>query len=132
MSGHTLEEIAQRHGIVLLLEFGSAVAGRLHARRDRDIAVLLRQRRLTLMEQGELTHDLQGLFPGREVDLAIVNSADPLFLKQITQCCRLLYGPPRRLHELRMYAFKRYQDHRRYLVQEARYVTRTLDRLERS
>jgi len=69
------------------------------------------------------------LHPDHEVDVAIINHADPLFLKKITERCRLLYGSPRRLAELKIYAFKRYQDHRRYLALEREYVHRTLGRL---
>ena len=45
-----------------------------------------------------------------QVDLVLLNRADPLLLKKITERCALVYGPERRLHELKMYAFKRYQD----------------------
>jgi hypothetical protein len=95
-----LETIARRHGIELLLESGSVVTGQVHPRSDLDLAVL-----------------------------AIINHADPLFLRKITERCRLLHGSPRRLAELSIYAFKRYQDHRRYLTLEREYVDRTLGRL---
>ena len=58
------------------------------------------------------------------MDLAVLNHADPLLLKQVVDGCRLLYGAPRALSELRMYAFKRYQDHRRFLAMERDYVRR--------
>lgn len=60
-----------------------------------------------------------------------MNTADPLFLKKITERCRLLFGSDRRFHELRMYAFKRYQDHRRFLDLERAYMTRLLERYNR-
>ena len=84
---------------------------------------------VSFRELADLRHELQGLDPTREVDLAIINHADPLFLKTITDRCRLLHGSPRRLAELKIYAFKRYQDHRRYLALERAYVDRTLERL---
>jgi predicted nucleotidyltransferase len=124
-----LETIARRHGIELILEFGSVVTGRVHPRSDRDLAVLLDRAVMSFEELAELRHALQGLDPEREVDLAILNRADPLFLRKITERCRLLHGSPRRLAELRMYAFRRYQDHRRYLALERAYVDRTLARL---
>lgn len=127
-----LEAIARRHGIELLLEFGSAVSGRVHARSDVDLAVLLGQPAASFRDLAELAHDLQGLYPGREIDLAVLNRADPLFLKQVTDRCRLRYGSPRRLLELRLYAFKRYQDHRRYLALEREYVVRALRALRTS
>jgi hypothetical protein len=43
-------------------------------------------------------------------------------LKKILESCRLLYGDPRDLQRLRIYGFKRYQDHRRFLDLERRYV----------
>lgn len=129
MEAQRIEDIARRHGIVLLLEFGSVVAGRVHARSDVDLAVLLEQPAPGLGELAALIHDLQALYPEREVDVALINRADPLFLKKITERCRLVYGSPRRLAELTMYAFRRYQDHRRYLPLEREYVERTLKQL---
>jgi hypothetical protein len=63
--------------------------------------------------------------------VAILNRADPLFLKKITEHCRLLYGPPRAFYEFKIYAFKRYQDHRRFLAMERDYVARKIRTLAR-
>lgn len=126
-----LDAIARRHGIRLLLQFGSTVAGTEHARSDVDLAVRL-ERPLSLHERADLAHDLQALFPGGEVDLAVIDRADPLFLKQVTERCRLLYGARRDLHELKCYAFRRYQDHRKYLPLEREYVARTLRAIMKS
>jgi predicted nucleotidyltransferase len=117
-----LDRIARAHGIRLLLQFGSTVTGRVHARSDVDLAVLLERPSLTLAEHGALVHDLQALFPDREIDLALLNHADPLFLKQVMDTCRLLYGTPADLRRLQLLAFKRYQDHRKYLELERRFV----------
>jgi predicted nucleotidyltransferase len=129
MDQRGLEEIARRHDIELILEFGSVVTGRGHPRSDVDLAVLFDRPDVSLRELAQLAHELQSLYPEREVDVAVINRADPLFLKKITESCRLLVGSARRLAELRMYAFKRYQDHRRFLGLEGEYVRRTLDRL---
>ncbi|MBI4561356.1 MAG: hypothetical protein HY724_04870 [Candidatus Rokubacteria bacterium] len=67
-------------------------------------------------------HDL----PTQEVDLALLNRADPLFLKKITDTCQLLYGSPQRLQRLKLFAFKRYQDHRKYFEMERRFVAKSL------
>ncbi|MBI5627763.1 MAG: nucleotidyltransferase domain-containing protein [Candidatus Rokubacteria bacterium] len=126
MDTQRLEEIARTHGILLMLRFGSTVSGRTHPRSDLDIAVLLVQPALSLAALADLTHDVQTLFPGQDVDLAVINHADPLFLKKITEQCSLLYGTPGRLRDLKCYAFRRYQDHRRYLAMERDYVARSL------
>ena len=132
MDPQGLEPIALRHGIELILEFGSMVTGHVHLRSDLDLAVLLDRPALSFEELADLRHALQSLDPDHEVDVAIINRADPLFLKKITERCRLLYGSRRRLAELKIYAFKRYQDHRRYLALEREYVRRTLGRLSPS
>ena len=126
MDTQRLEEIARKHGILLMLRFGSTVSGHTHPRSDLDIAVLLRRPALSFEELADLTHDVQALFPGQQVDLALINHADPLFLKKITEQCALLYGSSTRLQELKLYAFRRYQDHRRYLAMEPDYLARTL------
>jgi predicted nucleotidyltransferase len=129
MDPSAVEAIARRHGIELLLEFGSVVTGQVHPRSDLDLAVLFDRPVVSFEELADLQHALQSLSPDREVDLAVINHADPLFLRRITEACRLLHGSARRLAELRIHAFKRYQDHRRYLALERPYVDRTLARL---
>lgn len=125
-SSEQIAPIAKKHGIILLLRFGSSVTGMLHEHSDVDLAVLLERVPRSLEAHAELLHDLQQLFPEREVDLALLNRADPLFLKKITDACRLVYGSSRALQRLKIYAFKRYQDHRKYLDMERRYVERSL------
>jgi predicted nucleotidyltransferase len=109
-----------------MLQFGSPVSGRSHPASDIDLAVLLARRPAPLDDQVDLVADLQSLLPGREVDVALINGADPLFLKKITEPCRRLYGSPRALSELKLHAFKRYQDHRRFLAMERQYVSRRI------
>ncbi len=126
MEQKQLESIAREYGVVLLVQFGSTVSGREHARSDVDLGALLTDPAPSLRTLAALGADLQPLYPGRRIDLALINRADPLFLKKITEHCRLIYGTSRRLHELKMYAFRRYQDHRRYLALERAYVDRAL------
>jgi predicted nucleotidyltransferase len=126
MDARRLEDIARTYGVVLLVQFGSTVSGHEHAKSDFDLAALLEDPRPSLQVFSDLLHDLQTLSPDRKIDLALINRADPLFLKRIVEQCRLLYGSPRRLNELKMYAFRRFHDHRRYLALERIYVDRAL------
>lgn len=121
-----LADVTRRHNIELILQFGSTVNGTVHDASDLDIAVLFGRRAPGLDELGAIAQDLRAAFPGREVDLAVLDRADPLFLKQVLENCRLLAGSPRRFAELRIYAFKRYQDHRRFLALEREHVRRVL------
>ena len=129
MDMSSLAEIGARHRVRLLLQHGSTVSGHVHARSDLDLAALFKNGQGALANVVALSADLQELYPGRDVDVAVINHADPLFLKKILERCQLLYGSPRVLAELRMYAFRRYQDHRRFLALERDYVRRSLQRL---
>ena len=126
MDPHGLDELAPRYGIRLILQFGSTVLGHARPDSDLDLAVLFDRVPPTLRELGDLAAGLQALMPGRSVDIAVLNRADPLFLKKILERCVLLHGSPRRLAELQMYAFRRYQDHRRFLRMERDYVSSAL------
>ncbi len=118
--------IANKYGILLALQFGSSVTGKTHARSDVDVAVLLDRPDISFREHADLLDDVQQLFPGREVDLAVINHADPLFLKKITEDCQILSGPVEQLQRLKIYAFKRYQDHRKYFDMERQYAAKHL------
>lgn len=113
------------------MQYGSTISGPTHAASDVDLGVLYDRPPPSLFDQGALIEDLQEQFPGRELDLATLDHADPLFLKKVLENCRLLAGSPRRLAELKIYAFKRHQDHRRYLPLERAYVDRVLAALGR-
>lgn len=116
--------VARRHGVELLVQYGSTITGHLHPRSDVDVAALFASPSPSLARQSALMRDLQGAFPGSEVDLAVLNRADPLFLARVLEHCRLLAGSSRRLAELKMYAFRRYQDHRPFLRMEERHLRR--------
>lgn len=126
--GVDLQKVAERHRIRLMIQFGSTVTGQRHPRSDLDLAVLLDSPDLSMQTMLEIQESLQELFRGQTVDLAFINRADPLFLKKMVERCRLLYGDARDLARLRLYAFKRYQDHRRFLELERRYVERQASR----
>jgi len=117
-----LERLAKRWGIRLILQFGSTVAGTCHQLSDVDIAVMFERGEIPMRVLLEVNEQLREVFPGREIDLAVLNHADPLFLKKITDKCSLLFGKPRDLAQLRLYAFKQYQDYRRFLTLERQFV----------
>lgn len=124
-----LRELAQCFGVRLMLQFGSTVAGTTHDRSDLDLAIQFETPRVSFQTVLEMQEALQRLFPGRKVDLAILNRADPLFLKKIVESCRILFGMPQDLASLRLHAFKAYQDFLPYLELERRYVARRLSAL---
>jgi predicted nucleotidyltransferase len=108
-----IKKIAKKYGLSLILLFGSQVTGQTHPDSDTDIAVLT-ENNLTTGKYLSLTTEFAEIGPEAEIDLVIINRADPLLLKKILENCRLLYGAPRRLAELKIHAFKKYCDYQRY------------------
>jgi len=47
--------------------------------------VLFEDEHESLVRVAALGVDVQGLYPGRELDVAVMNHADPLFLKKIVE-----------------------------------------------
>ena len=108
------------------MQFGSTVTGRTHAQSDCDLGVLFEHRPASLGVLADVVADLQAVSPGRDIDVGVLNHADPLFFKLVMEHGRLLYGSERRFQALQLLAFKRYQDHRRYLALERAYVERQI------
>lgn len=124
-----LQELAQRFGIRLILQFGSTVTGTTHDRSDLDLAIQFETPNVSFQTVLEMQEALQARFLGCKVDLAILNWADPLFLKKIVESCRVLFGMPQDFSRLRLHAFKAYQDFRPYLELERRHVAQRLSAL---
>lgn len=118
-----ISNIAKSNNLELVLLFGSLVGRKTHAESDLDIAVKGRKD-LSFTQFCCLHSKLQDVFPECEVDLSFIRHADPLFLKKMTETCQLLYGDERKLRELKIFAYRRYQDHRRYFDMERAYADR--------
>jgi predicted nucleotidyltransferase len=121
----SLRELTEKSGLRLILLFGSEADGVVHARSDLDIAVGTRAGKGFSGDlYDQLLERLGRIFPGRKVDLASLDHADPLFLKEITDHCRLLGGKSVDLQRLKILAFRRFQDYKRYLTLERGFAER--------
>lgn len=121
-----LDEIARRHHMSLVVRFGSTVTGHVHPGSDVDLAILFEHFPVGLDAELSAIADLQSVGHGRSVDVTVLNRADPLLLKQVSEHAVLEYGTDRQFDAFRRYAFKRYQDHRPFLDMERDYVERAL------
>jgi predicted nucleotidyltransferase len=119
-----LREIAIRHGLTLVLRFGSTVTGRTHPGSDVDLGIVFARIPERLDVELDAIADLQAMGGGVPVDVTVLNRADPLLLKQVADGAVVEYGSDAQFDAFRRYAFKRYQDHRRFLQMEREYVER--------
>jgi predicted nucleotidyltransferase len=107
--------------ITFIVAFGSRVRGITHARSDLDIGILCRRG----FDAGILG-ELSAVFPGQDVDVALLNRADPLLLKGVSDAAVLLSGEEKDLQEFRMYAFRRYAERRPFFALEKQVNARHL------
>ena len=122
-SARTLRPIAKRYGLRLIVLFGSQVSGRLHPDSDVDVAVWsdgsLKSRQIL-----ELWREMSEAFEA-DVDLGVLDHAEPLFLYQVARTGRLLYEKKQRdWAEFRGYAFRHYWDTQKFREDLARYIRR--------
>jgi predicted nucleotidyltransferase len=110
--------MARKRGLSLVVLFGSVAANAARPDSDIDIAVKFGDGDPGLPRILEVQEEISGLLRGQEVDLAVLNRADPLFMKKIAERCEFLYADPGEAAAFLLMAFKRYQDHRKYLDME--------------
>ena len=121
--------MAQKRGLSLVVLFGSVAADAARPDSDIDIAVKFVGGDPELLQILEVQEEISGLFRGRKVDLSVLNRADPLFMKKIAERCEFLCADPGEAEAFLLMAFKRYQDHRKYLDMERNFATDYVKRI---
>ncbi|MFA5001012.1 MAG: nucleotidyltransferase domain-containing protein [Candidatus Paceibacterota bacterium] len=109
-------QIAQKFQLKLLIIFGSFANGRQRKDSDLDIAVL-GSSGVSFDEQISLTNDLSSVF-NKNVDLSVLNRANPLLSFQVSKNPILLYGSREEFLKFRLYAFNAYNDYAPYFAME--------------
>ncbi len=117
-----VREVARKHRLTLVIAFGSAAAGRLHERSDIDFAIRAEDGPIDFQRLIDISADMQEIFPERVVDLVPLHVADPLLLKKISETAVLLCGDLTDFNEFKIYAYKRYIDHKPYFEMERRFA----------
>ena len=83
----------QKLNVVLLYLHGSVAAGTARANSDADVAALFEKTPTDSIEATAAIHEaLRGLFPERELDVAILNEASPLLKQAVASEGKLLYA----------------------------------------
>jgi len=119
-----IKKIANKYRIKLLLMFGSQVNKKTHQLSDFDIGVLFKKNQVSFEKYSKLLDDLREIFPEKEIDLAIINNTDPLFLAKILENCQVVFGKKKDLNELKLYSFHQFCDYRKYFNLEEEFARR--------
>jgi hypothetical protein len=111
-----IAKIAKKHGLELVMLFGSFASGENRKDSDIDIAVL-GKKDMDLKKTLAISQGLSSVFK-KEVDLSVMNRANPLLLHQVEQNAVLLFGKDEKFFEFKLRAFRRYQDYAPYFEME--------------
>lgn len=111
-----ISKIAKKHGLKLVLLFGSYASGKVRKDSDLDIAVLTDENEniSDLKKYTDLLFFLSETLeiPSQKMDLTNLNNANPLLSYEITTKCQLLFGDKDLFDEYRARSFKSYVDAR--------------------
>ncbi len=125
-----LPEIARRNGVVLLVLFGSTAKGRpRRPKSDLDIGALFAgppEDESWISEEAQLYDDLEvALRPNCELQVVVLNRANPMLQKQVAEHGLVLYADrPERWWVFRMRARKYYEDTEKYRRRRWEWVLR--------
>lgn len=109
-------EVAKKFKLKLIIIFGSFANGKNSIDSDLDIAVL-GSKNVSFNNQIDLISELSRIF-NNEVDLTVLNTANPLLLFQVSKNPILLYGNREELLKFKLRAFKTYHDYAPYFAME--------------
>ena len=98
----TLEDLANKYKLDLILMFGSRVRGNVRPESDMDIAVYGRKI-LSETEKIQLTHELCNIFRTDDIDLVDLRTASPLLKNEVFKNYKvLLQRDPMLLYSLEL------------------------------
>jgi len=111
-----ITKIAKKFQLKLVVIFGSFASGKNKKDSDLDIAIL-GSKDVSLKEQINLINELSRVF-NRNIDLSVLNKANPLLLFEASKNSILLYGSREDFLKFKLYAFNAYNDYAPYFEME--------------
>lgn len=120
----TLNDIARKHKLKLILMHGSQVSGKNHPKSDTDIAIMPTNSKLDILEAYA---DFAKFYKLDNVDIVDLSTANPLLQMMIARKNKLLLGDAMDYHNFIETAYKKYSDYLPYLKMESDFVRKSLN-----
>jgi len=120
-----LGALARKHGLDLVVLFGSQAKGRTHSGSDVDVAVRFRPgQRVAWHRKLDVASQLDSAFPDSGgVDVAFLNDASSLLLFEVAATGQALYErQPLLFWQFQSYAARRYDDEHKFRLRRAAYL----------
>lgn len=120
-----LSKVAQKYKLKLIMLFGSFANGTNKQGSDFDVSILGESRDVA-QNDINLIHDLTKALE-RDIDLSIINIADPLLKFQVAKNCILLFGKQRDFINFKVRATLEYMDNKHFFDLEYKYLLKKYD-----
>ncbi|KKP78198.1 MAG: hypothetical protein A2271_04320 [Candidatus Moranbacteria bacterium RIFOXYA12_FULL_35_19] len=109
-------EIAKKQKLKLVVIFGSFASGKNRKDSDLDLGVLS-EKEISFEKQVALINEFSQIFK-KNVDLSVLNRANPLLLFEASKNPILLFGKKKEFFEFRLHAFHAYNDYQPFFKLE--------------
>ncbi|MBV6392110.1 MAG: hypothetical protein KPEEDBHJ_01327 [Anaerolineales bacterium] len=124
-----LQPIAKKYGLRFIVLFGSVARGRAHEESDIDVGVYA-EKPIMFDKRLKLWLELCQIFKA-EIDLAVLNHAEPVFGVLVSRDGKLLYEAKKYAWEnWRSYKTRQYWDTKKFRDDLERYVSRRVKGLD--
>lgn len=104
-----IKQIAKNHNLELVYLFGSKIGGTKNEESDLDLAVKFPEN-YSADAYLNLYKDLSDIFPSENIDLVILNEADPFFANEVIQKGKLLFEKENMNQEFSRMTFRKFND----------------------
>jgi predicted nucleotidyltransferase len=111
-----IAKIAKKFQLKLVIVFGSFANGKNRKDSDLDIAIS-GLKEVHFSDQVGLTNEFSLIFK-KNIDLSVLNTANPLLIFQASKNSILLYGSREEFSKFKLYAFNVYNDYAPYFEME--------------
>ena len=112
----SVAKVAKKCKLKLILIFGSFASGKQRKGSDLDVAIL-GLKGISFNEEIKIAGELSLIF-SKNVDISVLNTANPLLTFQASKNSILLYGNKEDFFKFKIYAFSRYNDYAPYFLME--------------
>lgn len=104
-----ITEVAKRHGLALVVLFGSQATGHTHKKSDVDIGYIA-DRDIDYRENYNISLELARIFKNPDVELVNLKNVSPEFKKQVAGTGIVLYDDASRFDSFSIYAHRIYME----------------------
>lgn len=104
------EKIVKKYDLDFVIVFGSQINGNARKNSDLDVAILNHKSNGSYKKYGVLFSEFSKIFPKFNIDLRLIQGAEPVFLYNVFIKGKFLAGDLQKFYSYKAFAYKNYID----------------------